>query len=1195
MSDKRAPEILNEAIRIITGSDEVDSRPSQYRLMQQIDGTMSGLNGPCSAMAPTGIGKALDVETPIPVPSGWTRMGDLVVGDKVFDENGQICNVTHVHPVRENRDCYELTFSDRTVIVADAEHLWPTSTRKLRLLQSWSRRKTPEKWIPEWLIKIAALQEILDALNAGDAKMTYSEAKILTTGLIDSKRISIVQKKVNGTRLQLNEKFDFSVVLSIIIDEIAATVTKRTLAPPVYEVMTTAEMAATAYSGEDLNHAVIVADALVLSEVALPIHPYTFGAWLGDGSSGNSQITSADSEIIDNIRSDGYFVKKLKAKYSYGISMTEVPVNNKWVDSLAKTLRAMDVRNNKRIPTAYLRSGFDQRLALLQGLMDTDGTISHHGRCEFVVVNEQLALGALELVRSLGIRAAYTSGPAAITQTINGQKVRRECGTRYRVGFTTSLPVFRLARKFARLPLKDTEQTKFRYIKSIEKVDSRPVRCITVDSSNHLFLASQAMIPTRNSMAYLAPAAYAASMGERTVISTESLALQSQLVDKDAPVIQEASERITGYRPSVAVLKGFGNYSCSAKTVETAEAMLGHDLDNPADKAKSKARAITDPRGRMQDLITELERLDPADHPNLELTKWALSESVSDKTGDKFAFQGETTFETWDSVSISSAECIGVKRCPFADQCMPHKSRRVASNADIVITNHTMIGIQAAKSVPIVIGNRTLGVFHNVVIDEAHALPSIVRNQGSSFVSALRIYQATSSLKGVFDTHDNEVKDLIDEGNSLGDAVDIELTTWTQNLADGKVTSLSEGDNPLNAIEARANRWIKKIKEALDRALDISSANEIRVRRLKSRFDDLSNSVKDCSEHQPGTARWVEIEKPRSGGNKSWPVVRYTPVDISSPLEFNVWTATDGLEEMEVETVELNEDDTEAEYVAPRRRLNITAVSATLPVSFCRDVGLKTTTGQYESPFDDAFSKSALFVPRAVDEADVLALSGDSGGYGKPRFNTRLHADWAAAHMVRLVEANGGSTLVLSATASAGRQYAEHLRTASKGRWKVISQWDGLSIRNATQQWKDDPSAVLVGTRSLMTGVDAPGETNTLVIIDRIPRAASNPVDDARVEKLIQDADFDKWSADRFVYGGDAALLLAQASGRLIRSFSDSGMVAVLDPRLLKVGKMLYPKPTRELYLKSLRMFPKRISDHGKAVQWLTDHRNATS
>ena len=710
-----------------------------------------------------------------------------------------------------------------------------------------------------------------------------------------------------------------------------------------------------------------------------------------------------------------------------------------------------------------------------------------------------------------------------------------------------------------------------------------------------------AMAPTGigKTFSYLAPAAYAASMGERTVISTESLALQSQLVDKDAPVIQEASECITGYRPSVAVLKGFGNYSCSAKTVETAEAMLGHDLDNPADKAKSKARAITDPRGRMQDLIAELEHLDPADHPSLELTKWALSESVSDKTGDKFAFQGETTFETWDSVSISSAECIGVKRCPFADQCMPHKSRTVASNADIVITNHTMIGIQAAKGVPIVIGNRTLGVFHNVVIDEAHALPSVVRNQGSSFISALRFYQAASSLKGVFDTHDNEVKDLIDEGNSLGDAIDIELTTWTENLADGKVTSLGEGDNPLNAIEARAKRWIKKIKEALDRALGASSANEIRVRRLKSRFDDLSNSVKDCSEHQPGTARWVEIEKPRNGGNKSWPVVRYTPVDVSSPLEFNVWTATDGLEEEveteTVETVEFNEDGTEAEYVAPRRRLNITAVSATLPVSFCRDVGLKTTTGQYESPFDDAFSKSALFVPRAVEEADVLALSGNSGGYGKPRFNTRLHADWAAAHMVRLVEANGGSTLVLSATASAGRQYTEHLRTAAKGRWKVISQWDGLSIRNATQQWKDDPSAVLVGTRSLMTGVDAPGETNTLVIIDRIPRAASNPVDDARVEKLIQDADFDKWSADRFVYGGDAALLLAQASGRLIRSFSDSGMVAVLDPRLLKVGKMLYPKPTRELYLKSLRMFPKRISDHGKAVQWLTDHRNAAS
>lgn len=694
---------------------------------------------------------------------------------------------------------------------------------------------------------------------------------------------------------------------------------------------------------------------------------------------------------------------------------------------------------------------------------------------------------------------------------------------------------------------------------------------------------------TGKSAAYLAPAAYAASLGERTVISTESLALQTQIVEKDAPMIATACKEITGYHPKVAVLKGFGNYACGKAAVEKAERILG---DN--DIAENRRSAINNPKQHLSLLAKRLR--DREDSDDAPLISWAINETLNERTGDKFAFDGRMTNDQWGEVSISSSECVG-ESCPFFDLCLPKKSRQTAAEADIVVTNHTMLGVQASKGVPVVIGSKTLGEFHNVVVDEAHGLPGVVRNQGAAFVSGLRFYQTANALKNVFHPDDPATIAYIEEGHLLGDMVDAALAEWAEGLDEGGVKKLGEGENPLHDVTARVKRWIKVVKGNLDQVVDHSNTNEMAVRRLVSRFDDLSSSMRNCAEFEPGTARWVEVE---TRGDRPWSVVRYTPVDISAALTFNVWTApieddgdddggpADGRgDSLPADLLGEEEDPEKANPMAARRPLNVVCVSATLPVSFCRDVGLRTSIQKYESPFAKAFSQSVLFVPRADHPDDIAALAGRTAMDSRPKFQTPLHVHWAMNIMEKLVEANRGSALVLSATAGSGRRYAEALRKASNGRWNVISQWDGLTIRQATDEWKRDPSAVLVGTRSLMTGVDAPGETNSLVIVDRIPRAASNPVDDARCEKLMADADFDKWAADRFVYGGDAALLLEQAGGRLIRSVNDSGMVAVLDPRLLKVGKMLYPAPTRELYLGALAHFTNKMSNLDKACAWL--------
>lgn len=275
--------------------------------------------------------------------------------------------------------------------------------------------------------------------------------------------------------------------------------------------MTTAEMlgAGLKASANQSNFAIRLAGALDLPEVELPVTPYVMGAWLGDGSSNCGQIASstADSCSHGGVSDQEHMVRQLQAS---GYSPYPLPSSADVVLSvpeLSGHLRAAGVLNNKHIPMTYQRASIDQRLALLQGLMDTDGTISETGRCELTLCNERLATDALQLIRSLGIKATMKEGVAAYTLTDpeTGEKTRTVTGTRYRIQFTASKPVFRLPRKAERvLPegsLRDTQQ--WLYVTDIRPVESRPGRCIQVDSPDHTYLAGEGFVPSSNTQALL--------------------------------------------------------------------------------------------------------------------------------------------------------------------------------------------------------------------------------------------------------------------------------------------------------------------------------------------------------------------------------------------------------------------------------------------------------------------------------------------------------------------------------------------------------------------------------------------------------------------------------------------------------------------------------------------------------------------
>jgi len=343
-----------------------------------------------------GEGKALSVDCPIPTPSGWATMGELAPGDFVFDERGQPCRVMAVSDVMAGRPCFRVKFSDGAEIIADAKHLWLTTTHN-----------RPER----------------------------DTTKTRTT------------------------------------EEIAATLVAHSLS-------------------NKWNHRVAIAEALDLPERTLPIDPYVLGVWLGDGNSCGGRITIADTdtEIINHMRAAGEIVGPKGGTGSNGYYR---------VIGLTTRLRQASLQHNKHIPAAYMRASKAQRIELLQGLLDTDGTISHRGQVGLTLMRRKLAEGALELVRSLGFRGAMTVNPAVL----NGRVV----GTRFRIRFQApkGTPVFKLARKRVRQPeLPPTRPLSMsRMIVGCEAVPSVLVKCIAVDSPSRLFLASKHLVPTHNSAA----------------------------------------------------------------------------------------------------------------------------------------------------------------------------------------------------------------------------------------------------------------------------------------------------------------------------------------------------------------------------------------------------------------------------------------------------------------------------------------------------------------------------------------------------------------------------------------------------------------------------------------------------------------------------------------------------------------------
>jgi hypothetical protein len=238
------------------------------------------------------------------------------------------------------------------------------------------------------------------------------------------------------------------------------------------------------------------------STADLPIDPYLLGYWLGDGTSTKGEITIGlqdESFVLDAFRRAGYTTWRATGPRAFRIGGTsDRPIGRerdeagrfRANDSLSSRLRALSLLGNKHVPDQYLQADVHQRLALLQGLMDSDGYADVFGRCEFVSIKEQLSDAVVELAASLGLRPVKRKKRVTLYGVDHGPA--------YQVKFTPRLPVFRLPRKLARLKTDDRAHA-FRGIVAVEEVPTVPVRCIQVSSASGMFLIGRTYIPTHNS------------------------------------------------------------------------------------------------------------------------------------------------------------------------------------------------------------------------------------------------------------------------------------------------------------------------------------------------------------------------------------------------------------------------------------------------------------------------------------------------------------------------------------------------------------------------------------------------------------------------------------------------------------------------------------------------------------------------
>ena len=598
----------------------------------------------------------------------------------------------------------------------------------------------------------------------------------------------------------------------------------------------------------------------------------------------------------------------------------------------------------------------------------------------------------------------------------------------------------------------------------------------TLAGDPHLLV--QAGTGTGKSLAYLVPALL---HPERVVVATATLALQHQLVERDLPRLMEAVGDLPGVDPTYAVLKGRSNYACLHRIREGVPDDQGVLVEAPTGSLGGEV---------------------------LTLRAWAEQEATSQGTGERDGAPRHTE-RTWRQVSVNHRECLGVAKCPVAQECFAERAREKAQRSHLVVTNHSLLAIDAVEGVPMIPD------YAAVVIDEAHEVVARVTQAATDELSVADVERAARRAQ----RHVGES----DAADRLGEAAD-DLAEAVARCSPGRFDTVPDQLAEALALVRDAAR---ACLSAFPR--EVPGEADAGLTQAKGLVQEVFVNAERMALGADSDVLWLGEATDRLPAR-----LYVAPLQVWGPMREKL--LADKTVVFTSATLKLGGDfDAVATSVGlkPSEQVLETAES---PPAVESEAGPRWRGVDVGSPFDYG-RQAILYVARHLPPPGRDGL-----------------VERQLDEIVELVDAADGRTLGLFSSRRAAERAAEvvrerlpHLTTLAPG---------DAQLPELARQFVGDPHTCLFGTLSLWQGLDVPGETCQLVIIDRIPFPRP---DDPLMSARQRAADQAGGNGFMQVAATHAALLLAQGTGRLIRTTTDRGVVAVLDPRLVtaRYGRFL--------------------------------------
>lgn len=653
------------------------------------------------------------------------------------------------------------------------------------------------------------------------------------------------------------------------------------------------------------------------------------------------------------------------------------------------------------------------------------------------------------------------------------------------------------------------------------------LRAVAAAFNDDGILSVEAGTGTGKSLAYLVPAIlWSRANQQRVVISTHTITLQEQLVQKDLPLLTQGA----GLPATVALVKGRGNYLCQRKAAQSEA---------------QPAQLVED------ELLGELRQL-------LAWAKRTADGSLAD-----LAVRPRPA--VWEQVVSENDNCLRA-RCPYYSSCFFYTARRAAAAADVVVVNHHLLMADLALRAEIgdYTQNGVLPPSARVIIDEAHHLADVATSHFGAQVNLAMIERACGRLQSRRQPGKGILPALALALDAVDDPADAPIATGAAHWIDGRLLAacpalVAEASDCFAALHAAFDALPERRGDQRARTLRITEAvRELAFwRELVDRsgrlaaaldafagdFDGVLERIGRLSEDVAPQIRYLGTELAAIGGRLhaiAGTLVAFVGEDGGHCAWVERRERGNGIAALSLHRAPIA---VAAQLAAALFDPFATAVltSATLTVDGTFDF-LHQRVGIDRVKLPERVDCLRVASPFAFERQVLLAVPADL-----PEPNAPGHAAAAHAAMRRILAASrGGTFLLFTSYAALARAWDELAGELRAGGFLPLRQGE-LGRQVLLRRFVADPRAVLFATDSFWEGVDVRGDALRCVVITRLPfRVPTEPLEEARVEAIAARG------GDPFVEHAlpQAAIKLQQGFGRLIRSRDDRGCVVVLDSRI---------------------------------------------